>query len=412
MFIAFGINHQSASVALREQVAFNADALNRAYASLYAIEGVQGAVILSTCNRSEIYILSDITLDIRMWLASFFQLTHQDILEHSYHYQEEDAIAHLFQVTAGLDSLVLGEPQITGQVKQALATSKHYQDIPSALQKVFDIAFQTAKKIRTDTDLGKSSVSVASSAVKLAQQIFSSLQHIQILLVGAGETIELVAQHLVDNNAQHLLIANRTMARAQALVDNFCGQAITLEQLPSKLAQADVVISSTASTLPMIGKGMVENALVNRRHRPMLMIDLAVPRDIEPEVDELDEVYLYTVDDLQQIIQENVAQRQAAAECAQVIIQQALHEHLRWQQLQQQMDVLKEFREQQTQIQDRLLSKASQQLADGKAVDEVIQELTYKLTQQLSHGPTKLIAHAAAENDSALLALVKDKFGI
>lgn len=412
--IAFGINHNTASVDLREKVAFTPDSLADAFASLKNIPDVSGSVVLSTCNRTEIYLETDSSSDssfIFTWLASFHQLDEYDIQKHAYLYENEQALEHIMKVASGLDSLILGEPQVLGQVKQAVSDARHHAALTNEFHKVFEHTFQVAKRVRNETEIGANAVSVAFAAVQLAKRIFSPLHKANVLLVGAGETIELVAKHLHEQGAINIDVANRTLAKAQDIAQNFNGNAITLNQLPSHLASADIVISSTASQLPIIGKGMVEHALIERKHKPMLMVDIAVPRDIESEVGHLDEVYLYTVDDLQQIVQENLANREQAALDALDLIKEQISQFAQWQQSQASVDIVKGYREANQQIRDKLLVKCKQQIADGQNVDQVLDEFSYKLTNQLSHVPTKILSQLIAQGDPLVLHILKATLG-
>ena len=412
--IAFGINHNTASVALREKVAFTPDSLASAFASLKNMDAVSGSVVLSTCNRTEIYLDTPNEHDpefVAQWLAQFHNLSADEILQHSYIHTDEAALMHIMRVASGLDSLILGEPQILGQVKQAVSDAKHHDAIPTSFYKVFEHTFQVAKKVRSETEIGANAVSVAFAAVQLAKQIFSPLHKAKVLLVGAGETIELVAKHLHEQGAVHIDVANRTLSKAQEIAQAFNGTAITLNQIPSHLAKADIVISSTASQLPLIGKGMVEHALQLRKHKPMLLVDIAVPRDIEPEVGDLDEVYLYTVDDLQQIVQENIANREQAALEAQSLIEQQIAQFAQWQQAQQSVDIVKGFRQSTQHTRDALIAKAKQQLADGQQPDVVLDDFAYKLTNQLSHRPTILLNALIAQGNQAVLEEIKQVLG-
>ena len=301
---------------------FSADTLFDAYAQLLTQESVLESVIVSTCNRTEIYLHLD-TLDCQAiidWFCVFHQIEKSALTSSLYCYQNEQAIQHLFRVSCGLDSLVLGEPQILGQIKQAFATAGQAKSVNKLLNRWFQHAFTVAKQVRTETQIGANAISVAFAAVCLAKQIFSDLSQSRVLLIGAGETIELVGKYLVEHDVPNITIANRTLARATDLVEQFNAQAITLGEIPNHLSDADIIISSTASPLPIIGKGMVESALKTRRHQPMLFIDIAVPRDIEAQVEELRDAYLYSVDDLHGIIEENKQARQEAAIEAEEII--------------------------------------------------------------------------------------------
>lgn len=286
--LALGINHKTAPVALRERVTFSPDTLDKALESLLAQPMVQGGVVLSTCNRTELYLSVEEQDNLQealiRWLCDFHGLNEEDLRKSLYWHQDNDAVSHLMRVASGLDSLVLGEPQILGQVKKAFADSSRGHLNVSELERMFQKSFSVAKRVRTETDIGASAVSVAFAACTLARQIFESLSSVTVLLVGAGETIELVARHLREHNVRKMVIANRTRERAQALADEVGAEVIALSDIDERLKDADIIISSTASPLPIIGKGMVERALKARRNQPMLLVDIAVPRDVEPRV--------------------------------------------------------------------------------------------------------------------------------
>lgn len=408
--LALGINHKTAPVALREKVAFTPDSLVSALSSLKKQEGVSESVIVSTCNRTEVYVNGafDSCESILKWLAQFHHVDEQLIGEHSYQFSQDEAIRHIMRVAAGLDSLILGEPQILGQVKQAFNDARHSGTVSAEFERLFQHTFSVAKKVRTDTDIGANAVSVAFAAVQLAKHIFSALPKRSVLLVGAGETIELVAQHLKEQGVKQLHVANRTVARAQTLAEKLDANVLTLAQVPEQLHNFDIVISSTASQLPLIGKGMVEGALKQRRNMPMFLVDLAVPRDIESQVNELGDAYLYTVDDLQHIVEQNLASREEAAQEAEQIITGQVETYLSWQQSQQSIDLVKQFRERGTSQRDELVARALLQLEEGKASQDVVKELAYKLTNSLMHGPTRILREAAATSDSSLKQWLSD----
>ncbi|MCH8536543.1 MAG: glutamyl-tRNA reductase [Alkalimonas sp.] len=410
---ALGINHKTAPVALREQVAFAPEQVPLALRELAAVANVTDAVILSTCNRTELYFngSTEQAEQVIAWLSDFHKLNNLQLQPHLYLYQQQDAATHLMRVAAGLDSLVLGEPQILGQVKQAYNQSRQAGTINPQFERLFQKTFAIAKQVRTDTEIGANAVSVAFVAVSLAKQIFGKLDHVSVLLIGAGETIELVARHLKEQGATKLTVANRTYERGMLLAEPFGADVVTLAQVPSVLSKADIVISSTASTLPIVGKGMVEQALKARRHKPMFLVDLAVPRDIETQVAELDDAYLYTVDDLQTIIAQNRESRQQAAQQAELIIGQGVAEFQQWQVLQGNVDWVRDYRQQCEQIKNELLAKAVNQLVAGQEPEKVMAELANKLSNRLMHSPTKAIRHLVQEEQvqpQALISLLLD----
>lgn len=406
--LALGINHKTAPVALRERVTFSPETLNHAIESLRQQPLVQAGVVLSTCNRTELYLSmeqpedvppQDLHKQIVDWLCAYHKLSPDEVNKSLYWYQDNDAVNHLMRVASGLDSLVLGEPQILGQVKKAYTESQREQSMSADLERLFQKTFSVAKRVRTETDIGASAVSVAFAACTLARQIFESLSEVNVLLVGAGETIELVARHLREHKVRHMMIANRTRERAQALADEVNAEVITLPEIDERLAQADIIISSTASPLPIIGKGMVERALKARRNQPMLFVDIAVPRDIEPEVGKLASAYLYSVDDLHSIIQSNLAQRKAAAVQAEHIVQQESANFMAWLRAQGAVETIRDYRSQADQMRAEAEAEALAAIAQGADVETVIHKLAHRLTNRLIHAPTKSLQQAASNGD-------------
>ncbi|TMN91559.1 glutamyl-tRNA reductase [Pseudoalteromonas phenolica] len=412
--IALGINHKTASVELREKVAFSPEQLSNALSQLASSEQFKETVIVSTCNRTELYCSLEHSNSqaLLKWLADFHCIDTEQLKDNVYIHQNQDAINHLMRVACGLDSLVLGEPQILGQIKQSYNSAKQHDCVLPTFERLFQKTFSVAKQVRTETDIGASAVSVAYAAVNLAKHIYGQLDKTKVLLIGAGETIELVARHLYQQHPKAITVANRTIERAKNLGEEVEADVISLAQLPEKLHDADIVISSTASTLPIIGKGMVEQALKQRRHKPMLFVDIAVPRDIESQVGELDAAYLYSVDDLQAIVNENMASREQAAEQAQEIILQKTHEFAKWQRSQGSIDVIRQYRDSAQEVKTELVEKAVNQLQSGKSAEKVLLELANKLTNRLTHAPTRAIQAAAQEGDIDKLAVLKQTLGI
>ncbi|MFT6267767.1 MAG: glutamyl-tRNA reductase [Alphaproteobacteria bacterium] len=414
-FIAIGINHQTAPVAIREKVAFTPTTLVGALKDYAGRKTQAEIVILSTCNRTEVFANSEqvSAQELSAWLADIHQINIASLGQYLYSYENTDAMNHLMQVACGLDSLILGEPQILGQVKQAFSEAKHVGTVTGHFEKIFQNTFAVAKKVRTQTDIGANAVSVAYAAVQLAKQIFSNLSKSHVMLIGAGETIELVAKHLAQYDLKKVTVANRTLANAQALADTIptASEAITISEIPELLSKADIVISSTASALPILGQGTVASALKERKYKPMLMIDLAVPRDIEEQVSDIDDVYLYTVDDLQHIVQQNVANREQAASEANEIIQQyasalalSLKQHKK-------IDLIKTYRDDAEITRQQLEEKALARLAQGEAPEKVLQELSYKLSQAMMHSPTKAMQKAIVDPKANALDVLQDIFG-
>ncbi|GAA0500806.1 glutamyl-tRNA reductase [Tatumella terrea] len=414
--LALGINHKTAPVALRERVSFGPDTLDKALDSLLSQPQVESGVVLSTCNRTELYLSvgenEDIQEQLVRWLCDYHQLREDDVRQSLYWHQDNAAVSHLMRVASGLDSLVLGEPQILGQVKKAFAESQRGHVLSSELERMFQKTFSVAKRVRTETEIGASAVSVAFAACTLARQIFESLSSVNVLLVGAGETIELVARHLREHQVKKLIIANRTRERAQVLADEVDAEVIEIGELTSRLQDADIIISSTASPLPIIGKGMMERALKARRNQPMLLVDIAVPRDVEPEVGKLPNAYLYTVDDLQTIIEQNMAQRQAAAVEAESIVVYESGEFMSWLRSQAAVTTIRDYRSHADLIREELESRALQALQQGQDATKVLHDLAHKLTNRLIHAPTKSLQQAARDGDGERLQILRDSLGI
>ena len=414
--LALGINHKTAPVSLRERVTFSPDTLDLALDSLLAQPMVQGGVVLSTCNRTELYLSVEEQDNLHealiRWLCDYHNLNEDELRNSLYWHQDNDAVSHLMRVASGLDSLVLGEPQILGQVKKAFADSQKGHLKASELERMFQKSFSVAKRVRTETDIGASAVSVAFAACTLARQIFESLSTVTVMLVGAGETIELVARHLREHKVKKMIIANRTRERAQVLADEVGAEVVALSDIDERLKEADIIISSTASPLPIIGKGMVERALKSRRNQPMLLVDIAVPRDIEPEVGKLANAYLYSVDDLHAIIQSNLAQRKAAAVQAESIVQQESTNFMAWLRSQGAVETIRDYRSQADQIRAEMEAKALAAIAQGADVEQVIHELAHRLTNRLIHAPTKSLQQAAGDGDVERLQLLRDSLGL
>ncbi|ASK54757.1 glutamyl-tRNA reductase [Vibrio tarriae] len=412
--LAIGINHNTASVELREKVAFGPEKLSLALNQLSTSSHVKGGVILSTCNRTEIYcdVKSASKNKVIEWLSQFHQVSLDELKPSLYVHEEQAAIRHLMRVACGLDSLVLGEPQILGQVKQAYAEARENHAVNPATEKLFQKAFSVAKRVRTETEIGGSAVSVAYAACTLAKHIFESLADATVLLVGAGETIELVAKHLDGHHCKRMIVANRTRERALSLAQQFGADVIALNEIPDYLAQADIVISSTASPLPIIGKGMVESALKARRHQPMLLVDIAVPRDIEPQVGKLNDAYLYSVDDLQSIVDSNIEQRKVEAIQAEAIVSEESATFMSWMRSLQAVDSIRDYRKQANEAREELLNKSLQALAAGGDPEKLLIELSNKLTNKLIHTPTRALQTAAEQGEPAKLAVIRQSLGL
>lgn len=403
--IALGINHRTAPVELREKIAITGERVTDALRDLISMPTVNEAAILSTCNRTELYCGLEVNQPAALtsWLSRFNNLDPGLIKPHLYSHPNELAVRHMLRVAGGLDSMILGEPQILGQIKAAYQAASEAGTLDISLSKLFQHSFSVAKQIRTDTAIGESPVSVAFSAVNLAKQIFSNFKEHTALLIGAGETIELAARHLCDQNLGRTIVANRTPETAHRLAAVFKGYGIGLDEIPAHLAEADIVISATASEQHILTADMVRAALKGRRHRPVFMVDIAVPRDIDPLVAKLEDVYLYTVDDLQELIDEGLRSRKEAALQAEEIIDVQVEHFMAWLRAQGAVSTIREYREQAQQQRDEVLVKAKQMLANGKEPQRVLEFLANTLTNKLTHVPSVQIRKAAENEDTGLL---------
>lgn len=408
---AIGLNHRTAPLDVRERVAFPLESQRPALESLKDHTGAEEIALVSTCNRTEIYLrASDPATAERtsQWLAKQAESEGLDLIPHLYHFTEGDVARHAFRVASGLDSMVLGEPQILGQVKLAVKVAGEAGMLHGPLDRLFQDTFKVAKQVRTDTEIGATSVSMAAASMKLAQQLFGDLSDTRLLLIGVGEMIELAAAHFAGQSPKAIVVANRTLERGKELAARFGASAITLQQLPERIHEFDVIISSTASTLPIIGKGMVERALKMRRHRPICMVDLAVPRDIEAEVGNLDDVFLYTLDALGKIIQQNTEKREAAVAQADAIIETRTGEYMAWLASRATIPVIQQLRSKADQYRQGELERAHKLLAKGEDPAKVLEALANGLTNKFLHHPlTALKRVSGAERDALTDALGK-----
>lgn len=403
--LALGLNHTTAPVALREQAAFAPEEIVLALKALAAVPAVNEAAIISTCNRTEIYcwLEQEDPTPALQWFLEHHGLQHQGPSDFLYRYIDAHTVRHLLRVACGLDSMVLGEPQILGQLKASYRQALEAGTIGLQLRRLFEHAFAVAKEVRTETAIGANPVSIAYAAVRLAQQIFTDLRRQTALLIGAGETIELVARHLQDNGIGQLVIANRTVERGRKLASQSNTKAIRLSELPSHLPAADILISCTASQLPIIGKGAIESALKERKHRPMFIVDIAVPRDVEPEVGKLQDVYLYNIDDLQSVIETGRQLRNEAAKQAETIIEQRVEDFMSWQRSLDAVHTIRSYREQAKTASEEVLEKARRMLQNGKSPEEALEYLAHSLTNKLLHNTTIRLDQAARNGRQDLL---------
>ncbi len=402
----FGINHQTAPLAVREQVAFNADGMDNALRDLVENGAAKEAAILSTCNRMELYCNAEhpeLAID---WLAKYHHLPRKDIDPYLYLLPREQAVKHSFRVASGLDSMVLGEPQILGQMKQAVRQAEQAGTLGFLLHKLFQRTFSVAKDVRTQTEIGANLVSMAAAAVRLAERIFPSISEQRILFIGAGEMIELNAVHFAARSPKHITVANRTIDRAQVLARRINGHAITLTDLPEQLAQHDIIITCTASPLPILGKGMVERALKIRKHRPLFIVDLAVPRDVEVEVSELDDVFLYSVDDIAEVVKDGLDARQGAVKEAEVIIDSSVSEFIHWMESREIVPVIRALRDHAERNRRHELEKALRMLAKGENPEKVLESMSSGLTNKFLHAPTHALNQVHSGDREAFLEVI------
>ena len=400
---AFGINHQTAPLALREQVVFHAENLVQALRDLVDRNPVKEAAIISTCNRTEIYCDTAEPREALRWLADYHQLKAQHLEPHVYQLPHEQAVKHAFRVASGLDSMVLGEPQNLGQFKDAVRTAGQAGTLGLLLNKLFQRTFSVAKTVRSETDIGASTVSMASAAVRFAERIYPSIAEQSTLFIGAGEMIELTATHFGARHPRHMTFANRTIERAQHLAERFRGRAISLNDLPSQLAVHDIIVSCTASMLPIIGKGLIESALRARKHRPLLLIDLAVPRDVEAEVGALDDVFLCTVDDLGKMAREGLSVRESAVAQAEAIIETQVGDFMQWLDNRELVPTIRALRDDAERARRREVERAARSLARGENAQQVLEQLSHSLTNKFLHAPTHALNHANDDDREQLL---------
>jgi glutamyl-tRNA reductase len=402
---ALGLNHQTAPLAVRERVVFHVERLRDALGELKQ-RLAREAAILSTCNRTELYVALDEPAAAAEWLARYHRFEPDGLSPYLYTLPREQAVRHVFRVAAGLDSMVLGEPQILGQLKEAARAAESAGTLGTLLHKLFQRSFAVAKEVRSSTPLGTASVSMAAAAVRLAARIFPRLSEQRVLFIGAGEMIELCATHFAAQAPARMAVANRTLERAEKLARRFGAQPIELRSLAGHLHEYDIVVSCTASSLPILGKGLVERALRARRHRPIFMVDLAVPRDIEPEAAELDDVFLYTLDDLGQVVSANLDARRSAVAQAEAIIDSQVGQFMHWMRSRENVPLIRALRGRADQARREELERALKALARGEEPRQVLDALSQGLVNKLLHAPTQALHDTAGEERSALAELL------
>ena len=406
-----GVNHTTAPIQIREHVAFDSEHLGSALREL-TLHGASEAAILSTCNRTELYCSTDDPQKVLAWLSQYHNLEKNAIAPYIYNLPDDEAVKHAFRVASGLDSMVLGEPQILGQFKQSVKIAQEAGTLGSLLHKLFQRTFEVAKEVRTNTDIGANSISMAAAAVKLAQRIFGDISDQKVLFIGAGEMIELCADHFAAQNPKSMTIANRTIERGSNLAQKINGQAILLNDLPAHFADFDIVVTSTASPLPIIGLGMVESAIKARRHRPVFMVDLAVPRDIESEVAELDDVFLYTVDDLAQVVSDGIENRQNAAVEAEMIVASRVENFMQWFKKRDAVPTIKALRDQVEAMRKAEIEKALKQLQKGESPEKTLEALSVALTNKFLHAPSHALNQSHGEEHAKLEDTLKQLYKI
>lgn len=413
--LVFGVNHKTAPVAVRERFAFNSEQLDQVLAAFKQRFENTEATLLSTCNRTELYLTSSEISNhdaVKNWLGEASGNHTDNLNDYLYQHSNQAAIRHLFRVACGLDSLVLGEPQILGQTKQAFQSAEKAGLIGPTLRGLFDHTFNTAKTVRTDTDIGSNPVSVAYAAVSLSKQIFGELNNSTAMVIGAGETIRIVSQHLSENRINNLLVANRTLEKAEALAEEHKGEAVTLGQIENHLHRADIVISSTGSPNTIVQAEQVKKAIKKRKHKPMLFVDIAVPRDIDSGVEAFDDAYLYTVDDLHEIIEENRRSREDSAKQAEKIIDLQVEKFSAWLRSQYANDTIKAYRQSAETLRDDVLEKAKAQLSAGKSAEECLQYVANTLTNKLIHAPSVGLRNAASQDNLQVIEVAETLFDL
>ncbi len=409
---ALGLNHHTAPLAIRERLAFQPERLDDALHDLTGARTVQEAAILSTCNRTELYYATEQPQAAADWLARFHQVPLAEVSPYLYAYPQRDAVRHVFRVASGLDSMVLGEPQILGQVKEAARRAEEAGTLGTLLHKLFQNTFAVAKEVRSTTAIGANIVSMAAAAVHLSARIFERISDQRVLFIGAGEMIELCAAHFAGASPKQIVVANRTEARAQALASRFGAGVARLDAVADMLPNFDIVVSCTASPLPIVGLGMVERAVKARRHRPMVMVDLAVPRDIEAEVGQLDDVFLYTVDDLAQVVEAGLESRQQAVLEAEEIINARVDGFLHWMHARDAVPTIRALREHAEGLRAVEMERALRLLAKGEDPRKVLEALSHGITNKLMHGPTRFLNQSDGEQQADASRLLQRLFNL
>lgn len=410
--LAIGLNHKSAPIALREQLVFSTEQTPMALRDLVGLDAVNEAVILSTCNRVELYCAGSAEEAVKAWLADYHRISPEALAPHLYCYRSHEAVRHVMQVASGLDSMMLGEAQIFGQLKQAYSIAQQSGTVGEIFGRLFPTVFELTKQVRTDTEIGASPVSIAYAAVHHAKRLFSSFEKHPVLLIGAGETIEMVAMHLYNQGARRIIVANRSLERAESIAKKYHGHWIRIADVPAYLKEVDIVVTATASQLPILGKGTLESALKVRKHRPIFIVDLAIPRDVEPEASELEDIYLYNIDDLVNFVEQNLKCREGAAQKAQEMITIAAAHFMREWRGQDALVTVRDYRHKIEKLRDEALEEALQQLQKGYAPEQALAMLSRNLTNKIMHSPTIHLRQAAFDDRPELLAFARLMFDL
>src|SRR5262245_41799326 len=402
-----GLNHQTAPLDVREMVAFKPDAVRPALRDLFGRSKVREAAILSTCNRTEVYVSGSEPEPVVRWLEDFHRVPKDSLARYLYTLPQERTITHAFRVASGLDSMILGEPQILGQMKQAVRDAESAGTLGLVLNRLFQRTFAVAKDVRANTDIGTASISMAAASVKLAERIFPSISGQRLLLIGAGEMIELAATHFAARKPKSVTIANRTLERGKELAARFSADAITLNEVPERLQEFDIVVTCTASSLPILGKGLLERVVKARRHAPVFIVDLAVPRDVEPEAGDLDDVFLYSIDDLSNVVKDNLKIRNESVQQAEQMIATQAESFLRWLEGRAVVPTITALQGHHDELRAAELERARKQLAAGAPPDQVLEQLARGLTNKFLHGPTQALNQAGDAERAELLAALE-----
>lgn len=408
--VSFGINHQTAPIAIREKLAFDSTQLLHGLHSLLKNTEIKEAVILSTCNRTEIYCATKQDSNLHTWLAKEKSLCANELQKYTYAYRELDAVRHIMRVASGLDSMVLGESQILGQMRQAYQLAENAGTINHSFMRLFPAVFAASKQVRTKTNIGAHPISIAYAITQIVKQHFPELENTRILLIGAGETIELVAAHLCGLNAKNIRVANRTIEKSHRIAEAVQANPIRMQDIPIHLKETDVVITATASQLPILGKGLIESTLKHKRENPLLLIDLAVPRDIEPEIATLDNTHLYNIDDLQSIIAKNLKNRSEAAKQAEIMLEMEANAFFRDMRVFHARHIITEYRQRLDSIRHSEQEKALYQLQNGHDPVQVLKQFGHNLIQKIMHHPTMKLREAASEERCEMFQRIKAFF--